>query len=964
VTTIARLAARNVSLYLREEKIVISLCNQRARALLFRVVLSSVLLASCVSPALAQQAVTSATLSGRVEDADGAALGGVRVTATNLETNQARIATSDAEGRYRFAYLPVGSYQLSVERAGFAPLNERITLTVGQALDVPLKLSVAGVAESVAVVDEAAVVETVRTQVAETIRPREIDSLPLNGRNYLDLALLVPGVSRTNTGSNQRFAETAAVPGQGISVAGQRNLNNSFVVDGLSANDDAADLAGTFYGEEVIREFQVVTSGGIAEFGRASGGVVNVITQSGTNDVRGRLYGYLRNQRFDARHPLASTKDPLTQAQYGATLGAPLRRDRTFFFANFEQTRRHDSNVITISPANVAAINNRLGAVGYGGARIETGVVPGGYDSTNLFARVDHRLSATNQLAARYSLYEIAATNSRNVGGLNAVSRGTALDDRDQTVAASDVAILTPHVINEARFQFTHSRLDAPVNDTTGPAVNISGVANFGTATFSPLAREASLAELSDSVSVERGAHSVKLGADFLHNRVNILFPGAVQGVYNFSSLANFLSGNYTSFQQAFGAPAQFQSNPNAGAFVQDEWRARADLTINAGLRYDAQFLPAPIATDANNFAPRLGVAYAPGDHKTVVRASFGIYFDRIPLRATSNALQRDGSKYLVAQLAPSDAGAPVFPNVLAALPANLPTRPNITRVDPNIKSSYSEQASLQLERELPGKASLSVGYLHLRGLHIILQRNVNVPTLTAAAARTLGVANLGRPDPLWGNISRYESSGDSYYDGMIVSYQQRAASWASWRISYTLSKAIDDTGNFFFSTPQDNSNLRGERALSDNDQRHRLTISGTLEAPKEAHDGDRLRRALRGFQLSYVFSYASPTPFNVLTGTDRNADTNNNDRPAGVGRNTGRGFGFASLDVRLSRKFSLTERLRAEVIAEAFNLLNRANYQVPNNVFGTGATPLASFGRPTAAADPRQCQVGLRLDF
>jgi hypothetical protein len=921
-----------------------------------------VLLSGAV-PTLAQQTITSATLTGRVEDARGAAVVAATITATRIETNQSRQAQTDAEGRYRFAYLPVGAYRLTVERAGFATLTRDLTLTVGEVLDAPLRMEVGGLEASVQITDDVPVVESARAQVAETVRPQEIDALPLNGRNYLDLALLIPGVSRTNTGSNQRFAETAAVPGQGISVAGQRNLNNGFVFDGLSANDDAADLAGTFYSEEVIREFQVVTSGGIAEFGRASGGVVNVVTQSGTNDLRGRVYGFFRNQRFDARNPLAPSKDPLTQAQYGATLSAPLRRDRTFFFANFEQTRRNDSNVITISPANVAAINHRLGAVGYRGAPVETGVVPGGYDSTNLFVRVDHKLSNTNNLSARYSLYDITATNSRNLGGLNAVSRGAALDDRDQTVAVNDIATLSPSVVNEARFQFTRSRLDAPVNDTTGPAVNISGVANFGTATFSPLARDTSLTELSDSLSTERGAHSVKVGADFLYNRVNIAFPGALQGVYNFSSLANFLSGNYTSFQQAFGTPAQFQSNPNVGAFAQDAWRTRPDLTINAGVRYDAQFLPAPIETDTNNVAPRLGVAYSPGDHKTVLRAGFGIYFDRIPLRATSNALQRDGSKYLVAQLTPTDAGSPIFPNVLASLPANLPTRPNITRIDPDIRNGYSEQANIQVERELPGKASLSVGYLHLRGLHLIVSRNVNVPMLSAAQARSLGVANLGRPDPSWGNISRYESAGDSYYDGMIVSYNQRAASWASMRVSYTLSKSIDDSGNFFFSTPQNNFNLRDERALSDNDQRHRLTLSGTLEAPSAKH-GDLLRRALAGFRLSYVFSYASRLPFNVQTGADRNFDTNANDRPAGLGRNTGRGFSFNSLDLRLSRRFRLSERGGFETIVEGFNLLNRANYAVPNNTFGTGATPLASFGQPTAAFDPRQVQVGLRLNF
>lgn len=458
----------------------------------------------CAATVQAQQNVTSATLSGRVEDTNGAALTGAKLTITNLETNQNRTTMSDEEGRYRFAYLPVGSYLLTVEHAGFETMRKNLTPTVGQTIDVPVRLAVAGLTESVQITADLPVIESVRTQVAETIIPREIDELPLNGRNYLDLALLVPGVSRTNTGSNQRFAETSAVPGQGLSIAGQRNLANSFVVDGLSANDDAADLTGTYYSQDVIREFQVVTSGGIAEFGRVSGGVVNILTQSGTNDWRGRLYGFFRHRRFDARNSLAPRKDPLTHGQYGASIGGPLLRDRTFLFANFEQTRRNDSSVITIAPINVQTINNRLDQLGYNGPRIETGIVPSGFDTTNFFARVDHRLDESNQLTARYSLYDIKATNSRNVGGLNAMSRGTALDNRDQTFALNNVTTLSSRTLNEARFQSTHSRLDAPVNDTFGPAVNIAGVASFGTATFSPLARDIDLYELVDSISTER----------------------------------------------------------------------------------------------------------------------------------------------------------------------------------------------------------------------------------------------------------------------------------------------------------------------------------------------------------------------------------------------------------------------------------------------------------------------------
>lgn len=924
-----------------------------------RVYLCSALIFLCAGLAMGQQNVTSASLTGSIQDAQGAVVNGANVTAKNLETNQQTTTTSDGEGRYRFPYLRTGVYDLTIQATGFTTMTRELTLSVGQSIDLPVKLEVAGVAAQVNIDSGVPMVETVRTQITETIRPREINELPLNGRNYLDLALLIPGVSPTNTGSNQRFAETSAVPGQGISIAGQRNLYNSFILDGVSANDDAADLTGSYYSEEVIDQFQVVTSGGIAEFGRASGGVVNILTRSGTNDFRGSVYGFFRNQRFDARNPVAPTKDLLTQGQYGGTFSGPLRSDRTFFFTNFEQTRRNYSAVITIDPSAVSTINNRLSAVNYPGALIGTGVVPASFDTTNFFARLDHKINSRNDLSGRYSLYHIGAANSRTSGGLNAVSRGSGLKNMDQTVQVSNVTTLSSRTLNEARFQYTNSRLDQPVNDTVGPAVNIGGVANFGTATFSPLGRDINLLEIVDNVSTQRGNHSLKAGGGFLYNKVNIFFPGAVQGVYNFNSLNNFLTGNYATFQQAFGVPEQAQSNPNFGLFVQDEWRVRSNLTINSGLRYDAQFLPDPIETDADNSSPRLGIVYAPGDRKTVIRASYGLYYDRIPLRATSNALQRDGSKYIVAQLLPTQPGAPAFPNVLTVQPSALITKPNITRVDPNIESSYSQQANLQVERELPGNTVVSVGYLHLRARHLIVSRNVNVPTLPVSA----GDPNLGRPDPNWGNISRFESSGTSAYDGMVVSLSQRATRWSSLRVSYTLSKTIDDSGNFFFSTPQDNFNLRDERGLSDNDQRHRLVISGSLEVPDHKKPSG-LQRILCGFQFGYIFTAASRLPFNVLLGNDRNLDTNNNDRPLGVGRNTGRGFDFASLDLRLSRRFKLTERVGIQLLAEGFNVLNRSNLGVPINTFGPGVTPRPNFGQPTQAFDPRQFQFGIRVSF
>lgn len=905
----------------------------------------------------AQQNISGATLSGNVSDTNSAAIVGAKISITNLETNRTQIAISDAGGRFRFAFLAVGNYEIKAEQNDFAPIGQKLILTVGQNLEINLVLPLKQASVLVNIESEP-LIETARTQIAETVLPETIENLPLNGRNFLDLALLLPAVSRTNTGSVQKFAETSAVPGTGISVAGQRNLANSFIVDGSSANDDAVELTGTYYSQEVIREFQVVTNGAVAEFGRASGGFVNIVTQSGTNKIGGKIYGFLRSERLDARNPLAPTKDPLTQTQTGGSFGAPIVKNRTFFFGNFEQTRRNDSNVITISPANVAAINARLSAVGYRGKSIETGLVSGGYDTTNVFARFDHQINAKNSFAATYNFYDINAVNARTVGGLNAVSRGTNLDNKDHTINLQNITILGSQSLNELRFQYRNSRLAAPAIDQNGPAVNISGIANFGTATSSLTKRDIDLYQLNDSFSTSIKNHSLKTGAEFLYNDLNIEFPGAIQGVYTFTNLANFLSGNYSQFQQAFGTPSQAQKNPNFGAFVQDEWKVFRNLTLNFGLRYDLQFLPDPIKTDNNNIAPRFGFAFSPNE-KTVIRGGFGLFYDRIPTRATSNALQRDGSKYIVAILSRTSAGAPTFPNILANQPTILTTKPSVTRIDPNIENSYSQQANLQIERELPWDSSVSLGYLYLRGLNIILSRNTNVPRCTSA----IDPVNLCRPDASFGNISRYEGSGDSYYNGMVFSFNKRQKDWASIRISYTLSKTIDNTGNFFFSTPQDNFNLRGDRGLSDNDQRHRLTLSGTLNTPQTL-ENELVRKVFGGFQISYIYTFASRLPFNVLAGSDLNGDSNINDRALGLGRNTGRGFDFSSFDLRLSRRFQLTERLNLELLAEGFNLFNRANFSVPNNTFGTGNVPLATFGRPTAAFDPRQIQLGFRLNF
>jgi hypothetical protein len=331
-------------------------------------------------------------------------------------------------------------------------------------------------------------------------------------------------------------------------------------------------------------------------------------------------------------------------------------------------------------------------------------------------------------------------------------------------------------------------------------------------------------------------------------------------------------------------------------------------------------------------------------------------------LRATSNALQRDGINYQVAVLSYGETGAPTFPAVLPAFPSALVTA--VTTIDPEVQNGRTGQLALQIEHGFGRIGSATVGYSHLRGKNILMSRNVNVPTLAAAAAAAQGIANLGRPNPAFANISRYESIGESWFHGLTLSFGTNRAARFGARVSYTLSSAEDTAGNAFFSTPQNNFDIAAERGPSDNDQRHRLAVSGTFGVPRgDVADGGR-GGLFGGLQFSYLISYATGVPFNVVAGSDLNNDTNNNDRPAGVSRNSDRQPAVASVDLRMSRAFSFGGRHRVEVILDAFNVFNRVNILAVNNVFGTGATPRASFGQPTLAGDPRQIQLGIRWTF
>ncbi len=949
-----------------------------------------------LTSARAQETINNASLAGRVTDPTGAMIRNATVTARAVATGLTTTTTTDAAGRYRFPYLQVGQYEVTIHDPGFSDAKRTLTLTIGAAFDLPIALT-PGSAQAVTVEATPLVLEADRSQIAGTIAQNEVANLPFNGRNFLDLALLVPGVSPTNTAANQLFAETSAVPGQGISVSSQHNFSNSFLVDGLSANDDAAGLVQTAFGLDVVQEMQVVTNGGQAEYGRALGGYINFLSKSGGNRLHGDVYSYLRDKNLNASNAFTHRLLPYTQTQSGASLSGPILKDRTFYFANFEYRQLNQTNYMTITPASAAAINPVLTAAGYGGPLLNISasgitIFPNQVREDNFFAKVDHKVSSKDQLSVRFSLYHVSSINSRGASGTTYTSAGANLNDLDETVSVSNLYTINAKTVNETRGQFTNSNLLAPVVDPTGPAVSITGVASFGTLSGSPTGRYDRLYEVVDNISRQAGPHALRAGVDFLFNDLTITFPMSNRGSYAFSSLANFQAGKYSTFTQTFGNFVVPQTNPNFGVYAQDEWKASPSFTLNAGVRYDLQWLK-NIALDKRNVSPRVGFAWSPfASRTTVVRGSFGLFYDRVPLRALSNALESDGNGTTISastlaslSLTYGQSGAPVFPNIVTGytaltLPPNI--RLSLSTMDPNMKNAYSEQTSLEVDQQLTKTSNLSIAYQHLRGLDILIDVNLNTPTCTSAT----DPINLCRPNSAYGNNKQYYPGADSYYDALTVSYVQRPIRYGSYRLSYTFSKAIDDVSEFFFSSPVNNYNIGEDRSLSDDNQKHRVVVDGMLHT-SYAPTSTLVGKLTHGFELSGTLTYYSAFPFNITSGASAGTTANIQGttlRPcltgqaaacalalpgSMIGRNAGTGFPSFNTNLRLSRTFALGQRYRLQGIAEAFNAVNTRNDLFPTGNFGTGAYPSQPnanglFGTPTAAADPRNIEFAAKLSF
>ncbi len=1015
------------------------------------------------------QSKTSAELNGVVTDPTEARVPGAKVTATEASTGTVMAVETDIQGKYRFLQLPPGVYEIKVEHEGFtAQAKTGIELTVGQVATIDFALEVGARTQIIEVGTFAPLIEFERPQQANTIGQQSVRNLPINRRDYLTFALLAPGVADSKALADANSFRVKQTPDSGLSFYGSNGRGNNVSIDGGEANDSAGGVRPTV-SQEAVREFQINRANYSAEHGSARGGVVNIVTKSGSNQVRGSLFSFFRHESLDAGDPFAialtegrlqRVKPDSARQQFGGTIGGPIARDRAFYFFSYEQLRRRESAAVPVltdlsifqpTPAQEAILRNlpAAAAAQLRGALVSprptvelfernSGIFPFQTDDYKGLMRLDWRQSDRSQISFRYSVAKIFETNP-NLQGLVGYSRGYVTDTFDSTAALGWTRMLSSTTVNEARAQFAYDNPFTGSNDPYGPAIEIAGYGLFNRDRFLPNDAIQRRIELIDNLSFLRGSHTVKVGAQALLRNDSTSSATFMSGRFTFGALPGalvnpalastsitalqaFNLGLAQSYQQGFGDPVVGAQHPLYAAFIQDTWKPAGNLTLNFGLRYEVDTRKLPLPTDKNNVGPRFGFAWDPfDDRKTTIRGGYGLFFSPIDFQIdyVVNALNEINGYRQIAQvltvLSPTAPTAPNGPiNIFQTLRRQgvigVPTparsiaaedlrqfgiavsqrgpRPPLTvlfRNASDYQSPYAQQASFGLERELAEGLSAAASYVFVRGAKLTRSRDANL--LAAPVNPAKGILDWGPTasnptglaffrDPLLYQDNVYESTANSFYHGLILEVTKRFRRGLTIHGNYTFSKAIDEVVDYNSDfQPNDQTNLRAERALSAFDQRHKVVLYALLETPRGAAQASAARRLAADWLLTPIFRANSPRPFNLLAGVELNNDRHNTtDRPFFAGRNTGIGPAFWTFDLRLARRLNFGERRSLELIAEGFNLVNHLNYASVNNTVGNISGPFNLKGRHdrgpsdplgfTSAMDPRRVQLGLRFSF
>jgi hypothetical protein len=931
-----------------------------------------------------------------VHDTAGAVVSGTTINLRNPATNQTRSIVTEADGSYRVVALPVGVYEVRVEAEGFKPYaNATVTLALGRTTALDITLQPAELNADVTVPDRPPAIDVSQTATTTSIDPERIEELPVNSRNYLEFTLLAPGVAPSSRQAASGVGATQAGPlaDSGFTFGGLRPRSNAISIDGLDNTDETTGAARVALSPEIVREFQIVNNGLSAEFGGAAGGAINVVTKAGSNEWHGDAFTFLQNERFNAREPF-SGPPPASRARFhrfqpGGALGGPLVRDRLFFYAAAEQEHLSAEDEAEINRAARTRINSLL-ASGFAPAlsmRSLSGTrFPIGADETEAAVKLTYIAGSNHTLNFRF-----AFTNARGRGEAfntdilsDRSARGSAYT-KDYQLTGSAISVLSPKLINDLRFQSSKRRVVTRVGDTTGPGIEIAGVARFGRPYDSEGVRRETRQQFVDNVSLIRSRSEWKAGLTLNHVSLNDDARDGFNGVYIFRSVEDFAAGRAAVWRQAFGDSSTQFGVTSFGGFLQDQWRVTRGLTLNLGARYDLERVPAPFRTDANNFSPRLGLAWSPAK-EWVVRTGFGIYYDRLPLAFLNQAIQKDGTHSFEQVAIDLDAA-----RVLAATGGGRALSPvtgialSVFRADPRFVTPFSMQANAGAEHQLSEDLTLRADYLFTRGLHLPRTRNVNLlppVILTAANAAALDVTNptlqqLGRPifgsgriDPRFDAVYQLEDSASSTYNGLTLALNKRLSSDFELLASYTLSKTTDDASDFD-EQPANPYDLSAERALSRQDVRQRFVLSSLFDLPigedEQAQESDGLLSTVFGhIEMAPIVTLSSGRPVNALTGADeeRSLAYPLVSRPLGLSRNSLRTRRFINVDLRALKYFPMGGRRRLDLVVEFFNLFNGPNVLSVNPIYGQGSVPLSSFGSPTAFAAPRQLRFSIDFEF
>ena len=897
-----------------------------------RVVLALLL----ASSAPAQTSLVGGALTGTVSDSTGGRIPGVVVTVRETGTHRGREVSTDAEGAFRISELPVGTYEVLVSLAGFTPYHHAgVTLPLGGTVRLDIVLQSGGVSTQVTVTAQPPAIDPAQTSVSSAVDTERIEELPVESRDYLHFALLAPGVAGSAQQPGKR--SLAPLPDSGFTFGGLRGRSNNVTIDGLDNNDEYTGSSRTELSLETVEEFQVVNAGLSAETGGASGGSINVVTRIGANAIHGDAFLFLENGLLNARNPFeaGSATPNLHRYRTGAALGGPIVKDRTFYYAAFEQEHSRSLEDSFIGPTLVAAVNRILASGAFPGLatrQISDGYFPASRAETEASAKINHQLTPRNSVMLRYAFTDNreAGDAFNTAGWTDASARGSSFTE-DSAVVGSLTSVFTPSSVGDLRFQIADRRAVLRTNDTIGPGVDIAGLVEFGRPYDGNGHRNETHRQATYTYSRATGHHLWKAGATVNHVYEDAAMADGFGGTYIFASLADFAAGRPDQFRQVFGAADARYAATSLGGFDEDHWSVTRKLTADLGLRYDFEHLPGMFRQDTDNVSPRVGLAYqaAPA---WVLRAGYGIFYDRYVLAALNRVMH--GYELVL------DGGATAAP-------------PSIYTADKGLATPYSQQSSFAVEHLLARDLTASASYLHVRGVKLSRTRNVN---------RGPGA------DPQFADIYQLEDSASSTYNGVSFTLNRRMSDELEFSASYTLSKTFDNASDFD-EQPQNPLVLAPEWSLSRQQQQQRLVANALWELPIGDESGAAQNWATRIFghiEVAPIFTVESGRPVNPLTGVDSYGTHAFplSARPVGFGRNSFQSPTLANMDFRVLKYFPFGKTAHLDLVVEAFNLFNRANVAQVNPIFGAGPLPQPGFLQPLTEAGSRQIQFSLDFEF